>query len=777
MAKIPQYVSNGGVSTQPSQNYIPAMGNDGSDLVGRAISGFGQNVQQAGSILAQQDRQRKDDAERQAEKDRIAGERAARLQKDNDELWAAKAAVNYKLNIAEQAAKLEIDMPENGIYADGSSFSDANQNLTTTLQKEAVDTAPNAAAAEFFKNKTAETVGDTYVKSLVSEAKERQRYSVKSFEEIIDVSTNLAIIQQDALPKIVTSFFESVNNNESMGPEQKRVILDKGKTALGATIIQRDLNEAATSVYPGKQILADIDSGAYLVKANKLGLIITPENMQAFRSKAEALTKTKDVEGLAILRSLKDDVIATAGVTGKHVDKDTMANFSALPVQEQNELIEKANLQADLKTGFDQIDIDPTGFAQKTLPKLANKTGPGAAKAAILYEALVKKAAAEMKYVQQQPGDASIKFAKTVATSPNGTVEKGMFTAIDRANTLNGELTVNSQTGQMDVQSDARYRLAWQASQGVSTAKQQVLGTTAAAAIVTELTNKNPLEVQGSLVKIQQGLQDIRNEYGPYAPMVMKELYDAGLSREHEVLALAGGTVLANKMTAALQVKSSVLEQNLGYDASKIRGTKENIKGLFKPYADALSIGAPNGERAGYINTLQEVVYRTALSEMSSDRTGKNITEVAEDVYKKLVTDQMSIQNGLIVPKVGANGKPQDINVVRGNLEAHQRYLTVDKIKGDYSSLGVNLPAPIRKKSELDAIKRDGYWVTNASGSGAYLAISNGGYNGVPVLGANGQRIEFSYKDLTDPKHKLPSNMNTRKQEQFNPIGDNVNSL
>ena len=120
-------------------------------------------------------------------------------------------------------------------------------------------------------------------------------------------------------------------------------------------------------------------------------------------------------------------------------------------------------------------------------------------------------------------------------------------------------------------------------------------------------------------------------------------------------------------------------------------------------------------------------------------------------------------------------GKPQDINVVEGNLDSHKRYLTVADINNDYS--GTGLPVSITKKALLEAVKNGGYWVTNGASSGAFLAITLDGYNTVPVLNSRGQKIEYSYEDLTDPKHKLPANMNVIPKNYAPLQSEIVNSL
>ena len=782
MAKIPTYQASLSPSTQPGQAYLPRQPGTGAEQVGQALFGVGQNMENLAVQGARLNAQREAEAARQQAEEERKAELSQRIQADQDKSWAVNATTRYQTRVTEREIGEQQNMPAGGIYEDKSTYVDKVKTFTQEELDAISAEAPTTQAGEMFKARAFEFSERTYLGALGTQAKESYRFALESNIQGAQEDINLTLKRPDLLEETWLRRKESIESASNIGVQNKQAILEKIGPAYANLPIQRDMNEAKIGNYPPEQIVKDIDSGYYEKKAAKLGLKLTPADLQQHRDKAISLSKVRSTDENYQLDKVADNLITDASLTGKVPPEAEFEQFQGKGAAYVSKLKDQVGLVASVSKYNKQIVLDPLGFAKNVLPKLEPKAGSGnSAEQTKIYDALAKTVEQQQKLLQNNPGDAAEYWYKAVSSSNDPSIEKAMLTAISRA----GEgkdptaitFTVNTDpsTGELDTQSQTALKVAYQRSQGIPDQRIEVLGTSRAKLLVDQMLKPNDINPQGSAETVRQQINQMKQVYGKdYFPKAMNELIKAGLPSQYGILTWADDTVLATKIVSTVQTNVKVYEDKVGLPKAQLDSIKENVTQATADYTKALSLGAPNGERNQFINNLNNVIYKLALQQKSvDDKT--DVNKFVENSVKTLITDRFSIAGTVVIPKKDAKGKPYDPQTITSRLDVSKRYLTANDISVNY---GGSLPANVRKTEVLEVVKDSGYWVTNGNSSGAYLVIDLGGFSAVPVLGADGKRIEKAYKDLNAPTWQGPKGYNSNKTKNVTlPTETYVNPL
>ncbi|HYD35955.1 MAG TPA: hypothetical protein VD999_07895 [Vitreimonas sp.] len=766
MAKITQYIAQGSPSTQPGSAYVPRLPGNQSEQVGNAITGLGETVTRTALTLNHINERNK-----AIEEDRRA--RAEKLQHDQDKQWATTALTRYQTRLVEREVSEQESMPPGGLYEDKSTYVDRVKGFSEEEMNAMLEEAPNSQAADFFKAGAFPVSERTYVEAIGVQAKESYRYALESNISGAQEDINLLVKKPELLDFVWNNRKDAVLSASNIGERNKQEILEKVGPAYAMLPLQRDLNEAKLGGYPAEQIVKDIDSGYYERKVKSLGLSINPKDLMEARDKAISLSKVKNTDLEYRLDSMAKDIITDAGLNAKRPPEEVYAEFEAAgkPKSWIAGVREKAELAADTSHYLKQIALDPAGFEKNILPTLKPTSGSGSARQAQIYGAVTEAIAQQKQALVSAPGDAASAWYQTVSASPNAEVERAMMQSL-RRDIEDGKplhLKQDPATGKLDPISETTLKVAYQRSQGIPEKQIEILGSKQAKIMAQELMRPDDLNPQGNLERTRQNLEALKETYGQeYFPKVMNELIRAGLPQEFGVLLWADGSDLSNKITATLQTNVKTYEDKVGLPGAQLTGIKENIASATATYGRALALGAPNGERTGFINSLNQTIYKLALQQKSVDES----TDIGEFIGKtvdKLITQRFHITDTQAIPKV-LNGKQLNPNAINSRLESVKRSLRLDDIKADY---GAHLPLPteIKQKELLQFVKDSGYWVTNGNSSGAYLVIDVGAYSAVPVLSKDSKRIERGYVDLTDPVNVgrqgyLPTELNVYPGQQ-----------
>ena len=773
--KIPTYEASGNVSTQPSTAYVPRMPGNGSELIGNALIGVGNQLGRAASIIHQRDQE-------DAYAAKVAEEKAARIKEDQDKRWARETAIEYQTKVSERIFNEQQSMPDGGIYPDNKDFTDIVQGITDETSEAFIGMAPNPEAAEYLRADILPFSARTHLESLNVQAQESGRYALQQHMDMTQKEINLLLKRPDMLEETWTSHRQLLAESPSISEANKRAILNKIGPSFASLPIQIDLNLAKLGEVTGQEILDKIKDGSYERQAEKLGLTVSPDILQDAYDKAAALTKVKDQESLQLLRQQADDVVTSASITGKQPSPAELERFKPLGQAFVNDLREKAEVGASTKQAREWIQYDPTGFAKTELKKFEPKAGEGATKQAKIYETITTELAKQAKLLQENPGDAAEAWYKKISSSPEIGLERGMAYLLRDLSSQPGQqlsLTSDPSSGHLDEYSKSKLKMAYLRSQGVPEYRIEVLSGDEAKGIVAQLTKMDPLTPQGRYESIRQNMQAVKTMYKDHYPKVLNQLIKEGLPQEYAILEWADGTIVTNKLIASMQQKTGDLEKNVSdakggaMSQADFTGIKSSVAEATATYARALTLGAPDGKRSQFIRNMNDVLYKLTLQDMVANPE-KNADEIVKNVADKLITERFHLVDTLAIPRY-LKGQKIDPGLVTSRLEDYRKYLTAGHIRADY---GQNLPLPtgIKKNELLDYVKTNGYWVTNENSSGAYLVIDVGGYTAVPVIGNNtgNRRIELNFSDLSDSNYRNPKAVEQVKkiQKQFSPVNE-----
>lgn len=738
MAKIPQYTSTLSPSGQ-TQGGLPGMPGTGAEAIGRGLSAVGDTLNRMGVT------QRRLDAEAEL--------KAQRLQEDRDKQWALNATTRYQTRLAERQFEEEQAMPPGALYDDGTTYVDRAKTIFEEEELALESEAPTEQAKELFKASAFQISEREYVASLGTQAKEAARFAIDQEVNGSQDDINLLIKRPELLAEVWTRRKETIESLTNIGERTKQAIIEKIGPSYATLQLQKDLNDVKLRVYDPNKIVADIDSGVYEKQMKDLGLSIPPEQLQNYRDKALSLVKTIDDDTKYQLTKEAEDLVTDATLTGKVPPEDTYDRFAVKGESFVSALRDKVDLAAKTAGIRKNIVLDPVGFAKNQLPKLQPKPGEESTKQVAIYDAAVTALQLQQKQLKEDPGAAATEWFNTVSNSTDPGVEKAMLTAIARSSDEPGALpfkiTLNTDpmTGELDTRSATAMKVAYLRTQGLSDRQIKVLSKDQAKSIVDNLQKPDILGNQGGYETVRQGLDQLKIAYGPeFFPKVMNELTEQGLPQAYSALMWAEGSVYTNKMIAALQTPVTTYEKNVGLPAAELGALKQTISQEMAPYTNPLRLGAPNGERANFINGVNDLIYKVVMQQKSVD-PNTNMVQYTRDIVKELVHNRFTVTDTQTIPKT-IQGVKIDSDIVQSRLDAFKGSISIKDISENFAS---GLPQDVTKQVIAETIKSSGYWVTNSTSSGAYLVIDIAGYTAQPVLGPDGSRIEKMYKDLSSP--------------------------
>lgn len=254
--------------------------------------------------------------------------------------------------------------------------------------------------------------------------------------------------------------------------------------------------------------------------------------------------------------------------------------------------------------------------------------------------------------------------------------------------------------------------------------------------MVAEIEKMTPDQAQGAL-------DAMASTYGDQYDEVFAQLVDEGLSPEYAVLGWVSGDAVADTVKQAISLKGEELKA-LFEDQAAFENMKTNVRQAMVPFVQAVMAGASTGVRISELNNYVNVIHKVAG--IYTNR-GMSETEAAEKAYSDIIGSKLGIKGSLYVPT-----KYGDVDVVHQILLERQndgrRLENFNPMPFGSSMPGLSEKA--RKDVLMSAIKNEGLWITNESGTGAYLAVDLGG-SITPIINAEGWRYEFKFDGIMLP--------------------------
>lgn len=277
-----------------------------------------------------------------------------------------------------------------------------------------------------------------------------------------------------------------------------------------------------------------------------------------------------------------------------------------------------------------------------------------------------------------------------------------------------------------------RTRLAMQTEIGVPEVSRRVLTKAEASGITAQIMSADAEEKAGAILGLQQ-------TYGSFFPRVMQELDAAGLDRKHQALAVvAGDPVVAPRLAEVIRVGGSELAK--GLDRTQVTTTRTTVTTLLAEWAGAVDAGDPTGARAPQINETVAVIQDLAVANL---RSGLSPQEAADQAARQVILDRFVVEAGMWMPRF-VGSEPINPAKVLALTEMRQRREDIEAF-GPVPFEGGDSPSPVDLERTLATAANSGFWVTNETGTGAFLMVPFRGGGALPLLDAEGRRYEIDF--------------------------------
>jgi hypothetical protein len=257
---------------------------------------------------------------------------------------------------------------------------------------------------------------------------------------------------------------------------------------------------------------------------------------------------------------------------------------------------------------------------------------------------------------------------------------------------------------------------------GVPAAQQRLMPDQLARSIAGTIAEAKPEDAA-------KQLQAVADEFGPYWPKAFRQM--GKLIDGHARVA----ATVADKGSAALLIEGS--RQDVGA-LRKAVGVQDGILGIAQAVADdgrVQDLATSLSQRAGGSGTATQVAKSIEVLALQRMRTfGEDQATATETAIQKVVTDRYDFGSGVRPFRVPRSAG--DVDAISTGARGFQASLKVDDVDAPPD-------AGEARESYTDAVRRNGYWVTNDDETGAILYSERG----VPVT-KGGKPISRTWGEL-----------------------------
>lgn len=687
MTIIPQWQGRGGLPVVPHATPGPGMAVAGEALARAGLSAMG-DIRQA------QERQ-------QAEMDRQQAEMQARAERAR----AQRETMDVERQVAEAGQwagqtlrQLQEQAPEG---ADG--FEAQVNDAWTARRQEMLDNAAGLSpeARELLSHRLDINVGGRLATQAAEYAAgSRIEKQVNDWESILSIRANQVLSDPDSHDDVADDLAGLIGNL-GMPPARMRALANAARANLAKAAVRGQIDRDPA------QAMQWLDSGRF-------DTALDPDAKAVLRNGAEAQMRIRESEARGAVAVARGDMLAELSDTemalrsGMAVDIDPARIVATLGEDQGRKAVDQ--LRQASRYGADAASIRFASPAD--IQALMEQRGAGLAANDIRgFGERQREAQALAGMVAERNRALAADPAAYVATSPAVAERWQGFQGADadgKAEAFGAYVTAT---------------LAEQERLGVPAPARRVLPKDQAARQVQEIQQAKPEHAADTLA----GNAAL---YGRHWPAAYRDLVQAGLAREYQVLATVEDPVGRTNLAAALSQDKDALRQAVAADAKEI---DQAVAAALQPLYRSLS-AAPDGQDIGsaYEKAARLLAYRYAASMDATAAADKAAQDVATGRW-----DFVAAENGSVAraPRgVGALAERWGLRQLLALQAEDMRDV------GDPAGVNTGLTPSDRQEVVLQSALQ-GAWLTNEDGTG-WFRVSQ---DGQPVMLADGQRLEFSF--------------------------------
>ena len=277
-----------------------------------------------------------------------------------------------------------------------------------------------------------------------------------------------------------------------------------------------------------------------------------------------------------------------------------------------------------------------------------------------------------------------------------------------------------------------------------------------------------------------KSINRLKATYGPeIMPSLFKQLNKAGLDNDLQVVMSTNSISLQKDILSAASNKDLEEQAKNKLSGSQLKLMEKEIFNKTKEYQEVILNQKSGGQgKTEYLLSLQKTLYSAALNRVVSSNFKITPSQAVDSVTKEFKADYDTTPRTYFIPK-DINGIPVNISAVKDKADTllfsieksdyAERFHGKDGF-GHYGTLAGfqnALPENIKlstketfdafvKEKMINAMKKHSKWLLNNDSTGIilYVDLANGT---IPIVNANGEKIEFLFADIPNKNPKIKS--------------------
>ena len=277
-----------------------------------------------------------------------------------------------------------------------------------------------------------------------------------------------------------------------------------------------------------------------------------------------------------------------------------------------------------------------------------------------------------------------------------------------------------------------------------------------------------------------KSINRLKATYGPdIMPSLFKQLNKAGLDNDLQVVMSTNSVFLQKDILSAASNKDLEEQAKNKLSGSQLKLMEKEIFNKTKEYQEVILNQKSGGQgKTEYLLSLQKTLYSAALNRVVSSNFKITPSQAVDSVTKEFKADYDTTPRTYFIPK-DINGIPVNISAVKDKADTllfsieksdyAERFHGKDGF-GHYGTLAGfqnELPENIKlstketfdafvKEKMINAMKKHSKWLLNNDSTGIilYVDLANGT---IPIVNANGEKIEFLFADIPNKNPKIKS--------------------
>jgi hypothetical protein len=262
-------------------------------------------------------------------------------------------------------------------------------------------------------------------------------------------------------------------------------------------------------------------------------------------------------------------------------------------------------------------------------------------------------------------------------------------------------------------------------------------------------------------------------------PSLFKQLNKSGLDYDIQVVMTTNSIPLQKDILASTSKKDLEEQVKIKLSANELKAIKNDIFEKTKEYQEVILNQKPGAEgKTEHLISLQKTLYNASLNRIVDSNFKIDRTAAVKSVTEQFKNDYDTTQRTYFIPK-DVNGVPVSVPGVKDKADAillavqKTNYLEqmhgkdgfshYAKISGFQNALPENLKLSTKetfdayvKEKMISSMKKHSKWLLNGDSTGIVLHVELA--NGIiPIINANGEKIEFLFADMPNKKNKIKS--------------------